>query len=302
MYSGNYLINNKNNMKKSILFVTVIGLIVFVSCGSVKKSASDPKLKTENSYETFVPASKTSPAYVRIDKPTNNLNDFPKDGDGFYTIFDGKSFNGWRGYNKDKMPTRWTIDDGAIKFNATGMGEAQGADGGDIIFAYNFNNFELTFEWKVAKGANSGVFYYAQEIKGEPIYISCPEYQILDNANHLDARAGVDGNRQSASLYDMIPAKPQNSKPFGEWNTATIIVYKGTVFHQQNGQTVLEYHLWTPQWTKLIADSKFKPKGDFPLAYDLMVNLGGAKREGYIGFQDHGDDVWFRNIRVKILD
>ena len=290
-------------MKNLILLASVLFLMTLTSCGGgSKKADANPNLIADGPNETFVAASPTSPAYVRIDRPTVNLNDFQKDEDGFISIFDGSSFKGWRGYNKEKVPPAWTIDDGAIKIKGNGLGEAQGEDGGDILFAYNFRNFELTFEWKVARGSNSGVFYFAQEIKGEPIYISCPEYQILDNANHMDARAGIDGNRQSASLYDMLPAKPQNALPFGEWNTANIIVYKGTVFHQQNGQTVLEYHLWTPQWTKLITESKFAPGGEFPLAHDLMINLGGANKEGYIAFQDHGDDVWFRNIRVKILD
>ena len=288
-------------MKRLLFFASAVCLMAFASCGGGKKAANNPNLIADGPNETFVPATKTSPAYVRIDRPTINLNDFQKDEDGFYVIFNG-TFKGWRGYNKETVPKMWTIDDGAIKIKGTGTGEAQSEDGGDILFAYKFRNFQLEFDYKVSKGANSGVFYYAQEIKGEPIYISCPEYQILDNANHLDASLGIDGNRQSASLYDMIPAKPQNALPFGEWNTGTIIVYKGTVIHKQNGQPVLEYHLWTPNWTKLIAESKFEPGGDFPLAYDLMTNLGGANKEGYIAFQDHGDDVWFKNIRVKILD
>ena len=111
----------------------------------------------------------------------------------------------------------------------------------------------------------------------------------------------MDGNRKSASLYDMIPAVPQNAKPFGEWNKAKIMVYKGTVVHGQNGQNVVEYHLWTPQWTEMLENSKFSSE-KWPLAFELLNNCGGAQREGYIGFQDHGDDVWFRNIRIKVLD
>lgn len=221
--------------------------------------------------------------------------------EGWIDIFDGKTFTGWRGYNRQDMPTRWTIEDGAIKFNGSGAGEAQAKDGGDIIFDQKFKNFELEFEWKVAKGSNSGVFYLAQEIPNQPIYISAPEFQILDNENHPDAKFGVDGNRKSASLYDMIPANPQNSKPYGEWNTSSIIVYKGTVVHNQNGQNVVEYHLWTPQWQELLDNSKFS-KEKWPVAYDLLLNCGGDNHKGYIGFQDHGDDVWFRNIRVKPLE
>ncbi|CDN31417.1 putative secreted glycosyl hydrolase [Mucinivorans hirudinis] len=216
-------------------------------------------------------------------------------------LFDGETFNGWRGYNKDHVPGKWTIEDGAIKINGGGAGEAQSAEGGDIIFDRKFKNFELELEWKVAKGSNSGIFYLAQEIEGKPIYISAPEYQILDNENHPDAKLGVNGNRQSASLYDMVAAVPQNSKPFGEWNTTKILVYKGTVVHYQNGEPVVEYHLWTPQWKELLDKSKFSAE-KWPDAYELLINCGGENHEGYIGLQDHGDDVWFRNIKVKILD
>jgi len=215
--------------------------------------------------------------------------------DGFVSIFDGKTFNGWRGYNRTDMPTAWTIEDGAMKINGSGKGEAGAKDGGDIIFDKKYKNFELTFEWKVAKGSNSGVFYLAQEVKDEPIYKSSPEYQILDNANHPDAKLGQDGNRQSASLYDLIPAVPQNSKPFGEWNTGKILVYKGTVVHSQNGKNVLEFHLWTSDWKSMVENSKFK-------GWEKFINAGGDNQEGFIGLQDHGDDVWYRNIKIKVLE
>lgn len=221
--------------------------------------------------------------------------------DEWIVLFDGETFDGWRGYNRTDMPAAWTIEDGAIKINGSGMGEAGAKDGGDIIFDKKFKDFELEFEWKVDKGSNSGVFYLAQEIPDQPIFISAPEYQVLDNENHPDAKLGVDGNRQSASLYDMIPAKPQNAKPFGEWNTGKIMVYKGTVAHYLNGEPVVEYHLWTPQWKEMLDNSKFS-QDKWPQAYELLLNCGGENHEGYIGFQDHGDNVWFRNIRVKPLD
>ena len=255
-------------------------------------------------------AAEAGHAYTVLDEPQVDLAGFPVDKDGYIVIFDGTSLKGWRGYGKDHVTARWTIDDGALKFSGTGSGEAQGSEGGDIIFAHKFKNFELDLEWKVSKGGNSGIFYLAQEVSTtkedgtvqfEPIYISSPEYQVLDNANHPDARLGVNGNRQSASLYDMIPAVPQNQNPYGEWNHANILVYRGTVVHGQNGANVLEYHLWTPQWTEMLQASKFSEE-KWPLAFELLNNCGGEEHEGYIGFQDHGDDVWFRNIRVKILD
>jgi len=210
-------------------------------------------------------------------------------------LFNGENFDGWRGYNRQDIPKAWTIEDGAIKIQGSGRGEAGSEDGGDIIYDRKFKDFELSFEWKVSPGANSGVFYLAQEIPEEPIWKSALEYQILDNERRPDAKLGKDGNRQSASLYDLVPAVPQNAKPAGEWNTGGILVYKGTVVHMQNGENVLECHLWTDEWKQLVEGSKFK-------GMEYIINVGGPDREGYIGLQDHGDDVWFRNIKIKILD
>ena len=283
-------------MKKALVIAASIALVFAVaSCGgnNNKKAAEEGGV----------------PAYTVVEAPQVDLADFTTDEEGFIQIFDGETFKGWRGYGKDRVPSKWAIVDGCITFNGTGGGEAQEGDGGDIIFAHKFKNFIFEFEWKVEKAANSGVFYLAQEVttkndKGEdqfePIYISCPEYQILDNENHPDSFLGVDGNRKSASLYDMIPAKPQNQNPYGEWNKGKIMVFQGTVVHYQNDENVLEYHLWTPRWTEMLQASKFSEEA-WPLAFELLNNCGGENHEGYLGFQDHGDVVWYRNIRVKEL-
>ena len=292
-------------MKKVLYTVTCCLLAgTLASCGGNQKKTTDEQTTQTAASTTVLTYSKSMKA------PEDAQLTLPVDADGYITLFDGKSLEGWRGYGKDKVPARWVIEDGCLKFNGSGGGEAQVGDGGDLIFAHKFKNFELELEWKISKGGNSGIFYLAQEVTSkdkdgndvlEPIYISAPEYQLLDNANHPDAKLGKDNNRQASSLYDMIPAVPQNTNPFGEWNKAKIMVYKGTVVHGQNGENVLEYHLWTKQWTDMLQASKFSQE-KWPLAFELLNNCGGENHEGFIGLQDHGDDIWFRNIRIKVLE
>jgi len=210
--------------------------------------------------------------------------------DGVISIFDGATTDGWRGYNKPAFPSKgWEVVDGTLHCIGSGTGEA--GDGGDIIYDKKLTNFELSLEWKISEGGNSGIFILAQEIPDEPIYKSSPEMQILDNDKHPDAMLGVNGNRKAGSLYDLIPASPQNTKPAGEWNSAGILVYQGTVVFKSNGANVVEFHLWTEDWKKMIENSKFKD-------WEWFINTA---KEGYIGLQDHGNDVWFRNIKLKIL-
>lgn len=289
-------------------------LMFIASCGNRQQELviGDPVYTGEQTViEVNEPATPDCPPYVVVNNPEVALSAFPLDEEGYHILFNGnEKMQGWRGYGKEGIPSRWIVEDGCIKFCGTGLGEGQTAEGGDLIFAHQFQNFILELEWKVSKGGNSGIFYLAKEIavkqedgslRYEPIYLSSPEYQVLDNANHPDAFLGVDGNRQSASLYDMIPAKPQNQKPFGEWNKARIMVYKGTVVHGQNDANVLEYHLWTPKWTEMLQNSKFSAEA-WPIGFELLNDCGGAEHKGYIGIQDHGDDVWYRNIRIRIME
>jgi hypothetical protein len=265
-------------MKKLAILILMAGLFL-----------SGSRMNTPGSKNAGSTASDTLAAA----DPHNSLTDQEK-AEGFKMLFDGKTFTGWRGYLKDSFPAGgWTIDNGALKCNASGRGEAGGAKGGDIIYDQKFSSFDLKLEWKISKSGNSGIFYLGQEDpKFDAIWKTAPEMQVLDNARHPDAQAGKNGNRQAGSLYDLIPAVPQNTKPAGEWNTVEIKVYKGSVWHYQNGEQVLEYHLWTPEWNKLVAASKFP---------GLNPNWAEVASEGYFGLQDHGDDVWYRNIKIKPL-
>ena len=222
------------------------------------------------------------------------INQLAKDevDNGWILMFDGETSDGWRGYMKESFPeSGWSIEDGTIRCIGSGKGEA-GGRGGDIIYDKMVSNFHLKLEWKIGEGGNSGILYLGNEVEGWPIWKTAPEMQVLDNAKHPDSFLGKDGNRKAGSLYDLIPADPQNAKPAGEWNTAEILVYRGTVVHKQNGETVLEYHLWTDDWNNLVAGSKFP---------GLNPDWANVPKEGYIGLQDHGDDVWYRNIKIREL-
>ena len=266
-------------MKIKLLFILLI--IAAQACGP--KSESDESEKEESA---------AVEATVVEEVAINALSQKEAE-DGWMLLFDGKTSEGWRGYKKDVFPSDWKIEEGTIFMSASGRGEAGSVNGGDILYGKKFKNFNLKLEWKVSEGGNSGIFYLGQESdEHDYIWKTAPEMQVLDNEKHPDAMLGKDGNRQAGSLYDLYPANPQNAKPVGEWNQIEIIVYNGTVVHKQNGEIVVEYHLWTPQWEKDVAASKFP---------GLNENWSKVAQEGYFGLQDHGDDVWFRNIKIKEL-
>jgi hypothetical protein len=222
-------------------------------------------------------------------QPVNTLTPAEKAA-GWILLFNGKDFDGWRQCNGTAVPANWTIEDQAMKvFTAPGRKPGQGA-GGDIVYgARVFRNFELSIDWKTERAGNSGIFYNVREVPGKPIYYAAPEVQVLDNQDATDNKVP---SHLAGSLYDMIAADPASAKPAGEWNTIVIRVENGRVTHTQNGMKVVEYTLWTPEWDALVRNSKFK---DFPGFTE------GISREGYIGLQDHGYAVWFRNVKIREL-
>lgn len=205
-------------------------------------------------------------------------------------LFNGTDFDGWRQCNGTEMPKNWVIEDEAMKvFTGKGKKPGSGADG-DILFGEKkFKNFELSVDWKASKMANSGIFFNVRETPGKPIYYAAPEIQVLDNVDATDNKVA---SHLAGSLYDMVAADPETVHPAGEWNTILVRVQNGKVTHTQNGVQVVEYELWTPEWDEMVANSKFKT---FPGFQE------GISKEGYIGLQDHGYPVWFRNIKIREL-
>lgn len=209
--------------------------------------------------------------------------------DRWELLFDGYSVIHWRGYNSDSFPKiGWSVRDGALVFKPE---EGDGSEGGqNIITNEKFENFHLKLEWKIEERSNSGIFYGVLEQENIDIYWSGIEYQIIDNRIFTEINLQNE-KRLSGSLYDLVPAEPQNMRPVGEWNTTEIIVDRSMIIHRQNGETVVEVERWTPEWFKMIRNSKFENHNEF-----------GNVRKGHIGIQDHGGVVMIRNIKIKVLD
>jgi Domain of Unknown Function (DUF1080) len=224
-----------------------------------------------------VTASGTKDAVTGV---ADNTLTAPEQAEGWRLLFDGTSLAGWRGYRQTSAPAGWQVVDGAI----TRVGK-----GGDLVTAETFSNFELKIDFRIAANGNSGIFYRGVESADGPIYRSAPEYQVLDNAGHPDAKNGPD--RFCGGNYALeAPSNPGACKPAGEWNSARIVVNGAHVEHWLNGEKMVEYDLWSDTWKAQVAASKFK---EWPTY--------GMSKSGLIALQDHGNDVGFKNIKVKVL-
>jgi Domain of Unknown Function (DUF1080) len=238
----------------------------------------------------LVPSQFPKGVYVANLKP-NTLTDFERKS-GWQLLFDGKNNKGWTGAYKKTFPEKgWEIKDGILKVLPSTGGES--TNGGDIVTAKQYSAFDLSFEFKLTPGANSGLKYFVtlnENNSGSAIGL---EYQLLDDTLHPDAKMGRDGNRTMSSLYDLIKAQKSTRfiKQPGKWNTGRIIVYPNNhVEHYLNGVKVLEYERGSQAYRDLVAISKYK----------VWQNFGEAK-QGYILLQDHGNEVSFRSIKIREL-
>lgn len=209
---------------------------------------------------------------------------------GWILLFDGKTTTGWRGAYRDEFPAQgWKIEGGELIVIKSDGREAR--NGGDIITKEKYGNYELTLEAKLTPGANSGVKYFVIErLPKSPGSAIGLEFQILDDDLHPDAKMGKNGNRTIGSLYDLIPATSKTPRAIGEWNQVRIISKNNKVEHWLNGSKVVEYERGSPAFRALVADSKYKNFEGF-----------GEAPEGHLLLQDHGDEVHYRNIKLRTL-
>ena len=249
---------------KNTGFLLAIMFIFLISCNNSSKNNNTPTL---------------------MDSTLSKNNDST----GWVSLFDGKTTKGWHNYGKTTIGELWKVADGNLYLDTIKKEGWQTSGGGDIVSEKEYENFHLILEWKIAANGNSGIIFFVKEDTTQYKYVwqTGPEMQILDNAGHPDSKII---KHRAGDLYDLISCSKETVKPAGEWNEAAVMVNKGQLNLFLNGTNVVSTQLWDDNWKKLVAASKFKDMPGF-----------GTFKKGKIALQDHGNMVWFKNIRIKEL-
>ena len=231
------------------------------------------------------PSGKNNTANIMTDSTTTGKSDSAD----WVSLFDGKTTTGWHNYGKTTIGEAWKVADGVLYLDTTKKEGWQTGGGGDIVTEKEYENFHLKLEWKIAANGNSGIIFFIHEdsIQNKYAWNTGPEMQVLDNNGHPDAKII---KHRAGDLYDLISSSKETVKPAGEWNLAEIVVNNNQLKLFLNGTNIVSTSLWDDNWKKLIAGSKFKDMKEF-----------GTYKKGKIALQDHGDMVWYRNIRIKEL-
>ena len=216
----------------------------------------------------------------------NSANKMTKNDQGWVSLFDGKTTNGWHTYGKSEVGKAWEVSDGTLHLNVEGKDKSER---GDLATDKAYENYHLKLEWKISEGGNSGIIFNVEEdiAKYPNSYMTGPEMQVLDNDKHADAKIHT---HRAGDLYDLIASKKEMAKPVGEWNVAEIISNDGKLDFILNGENVVSTTMFDENWKKTVAGSKFAKMPGF-----------GTYKKGKIVLQDHNDKVWFRNIKIKEL-
>ncbi len=258
------------------------GYVIYIRIKNPFVSENQQSLWSTETWYSLIKKPVDQPGFKRAqEKPANNTLTNAEIEEGWELLFDGKSTANWHNYLEEGVNNKWVVTkNGALHLTERG--------GGYILSDKEYENFELTLEWKLAPGGNSGLmFNVIEDKKYKTPYVTGPEVQMLDNQRHPDGR--YDKHR-AGDLYDMIESSFVTANQGGEWNRIRLIIKDGYVQHWQNGYKVVEYQMFNEEWAQLIANSKFKDMVDF-----------GKSKKGRLAIQDHGDKLWLRNIKIREL-
>jgi hypothetical protein len=218
----------------------------------------------------------------------NSLSNEEKN-QGWTLLFDGKTTKGWHTYGYNSVGKAWNIHDGSLHLDVANQKDWPADESKDILTDAEYDNFHLQVDWKLAKKGNSGIIFYVKEDKAKyrNTYETGLEMQVLDNQGHPDAKIH---KHRAGDLYDLIPSSAEVVKPAEEWNHAEIICKDGKVDFYLNGVHIVTANLWDDNWKQMVANSKFKTMPDF-----------GTFKKGKIALQEHREEVWFKNIKIRKL-
>ena len=236
-----------------------------------------------NSSSTDTTTKDSATSETKKDSATNTQSDW-------VALFDGKTTNGWHAYGKSTVGSAWKVDSGTLHLTVPkNMARYQNKDGGDIVTSDEYENFDLKLEWRISPKGNSGIIFLVHEDTSlyKETWNTGLEMQVLDNDGHPDGKIP---KHRAGDLYDLISCKKETVKPVGQWNQAEIVLNKAKLDLFLNGENVVSTTLWDDNWKKLVAGSKFKTMPGF-----------AKYHQGKIALQDHGNEVWYRNVMIKKL-
>ena len=262
-------------MSRNFFLFMVITLTILISSYACNTANTENK----GNDEVTATAAIDNTSNTAVD---NTLSEEEKK-EGFKLLFDGKTLNGWRTY-QNKPADSWSVKDGTFycKGDPTNKSDMRS----DMITTDQYENFDLSIDWKISPKGNSGVIYLATE-EFPAAYLSGPEYQMIDDKNFPEK---LEDWQKTGANYAMNPAPTAAPNPVGEWNTTRIVVNKGHVEHWLNGKKIVEYEIGSEEWKKNKMNGKWKDAKGY-----------GMAKKGHIALQDHGSEAWFKNIKIKEL-
>lgn len=275
-------------MIKRLLLIGLACTLIFTNCSPPIKTTPTPRPQPQPPVK---PVTKPEPPVKEEAVTESRLNTLTNRemAEGWKLLFDGTSTDAWHAYGSRTIGTAWKTVNGTLFLDGDSKKQFTANTGGDIVTNEEYGNFELSLEWKISKNGNSGICFYIKEdrSKYEWMWQTGPEMQILDNDGHADGKII---KHRTGDLYDLISSSSEPVKKTGDWNHVRIRCFNGKLDFYLNNVNIVSTTLWNDGWRSLVANSKFKNYPDF-----------GAYRTGRIGLQDHGDNVWFRNIKIRRL-